>query len=387
MQPPQIPISQRRRITAIDLFSGAGGFSLAAWNCGIDVVGAVELDEIACKTYKNNIPENNQCKTRVFNENILDIDPIVFRKELNLEKNELDILLGGPPCQGFSTHRINNKGIEDPRNKLLIRYFDFVKELGPKIFLVENVPGLLWPRHSDYLQKFKNLARRHGYKIFDPVKLNAKNFGVPQNRERVFILGVRTGLTTKNFQWPPTQTHFKPGEGVPEWRTASVAFPPPPQWARLLIEEKIGLENLNRLVFGHAINPSDSSSVSMRHSEALLQRFQETPINGSRHDIEFRLPCHSEEYSGHKDVYGRIRLAQPGPTITTGCYNPSKGRFLHPWLPQGIAVRVAARIQTFPDIFSFSGGITSQAKQIGNAVPVKLGEHLIEAIKPILSNI
>lgn len=385
MQPEQDTVLTQDRLTAVDLFSGAGGFSLAAWNCDIDVLGAVEFDETACQSYENNMHSKKYAKTKIFNRNILEIDPAEFRQELGLEKNQLDLLLGGPPCQGFSTHRINDQGIEDPRNKLLIRYFDFVKELGPKVFLVENVPGLLWPRHADYLKKFQNLARRHGYRVFKPAKLNAKNFGVPQNRERVFILGVSTKIKAKNFQWPPAPTHFKPGKGMPEWLTASIAFPPPPGWARLLIEEKIGTEVLNNLAFGDDIDLSDASAVSMRHSDSLRQRFEQTPINGSRHDIAFRLPCHSEEYDGHKDVYGRIKLSQPGPTITTGCYNPSKGRFLHPWLPQGIAVRIAARIQTFPDTFSFAGGITSQAKQIGNAVPVKLGEHLIRVIKPLIA--
>ncbi|EAQ7687902.1 DNA cytosine methyltransferase, partial [Salmonella enterica] len=102
--------------------------------------------------------------------------------------------------------------------------------------------------------------------------------------------------------------------------------------------------------------------------------------------VDFRLPCHSNGYVGHKDVYGRIRLSLPGPTITTGCFNPSKGRFLHPWDNHGITVRQAARFQTFPDDYIFSGGIISQGKQVGNAVPVNLGKILLKSCVEIIIN-
>ncbi|WP_162182401.1 DNA cytosine methyltransferase, partial [Aeromonas finlandensis] len=128
----------------------------------------------------------------------------------------------------------------------------------------------------------------------------------------------------------------------------------------------------------------DPLQISMNHTPYMVERFSMTPINGGRYDIDFRLPCHSDGYRGHGDVYGRIRLAQPGPTITTGCFNPSKGRFLHPWENHGITLRHAARFQTFPDDYIFSGGIISQGKQIGNAVPVLMGKALLSSCLDIL---
>lgn len=377
-----------RTLTSVDLFAGAGGFSLAALNCGIKVLGAIELDKNACETYKANIVKSRSPETRLHSENIFEIDPCIFRQSLGLKKGELDILLGGPPCQGFSTHRINDSGVEDPRNQLLIRYFDFVRELSPKMFLVENVPGLLWPRHADYLSKFVSLARRHGYSVLKPVKLNAKDYGVPQNRQRVFILGLRSELNRSELQWPPAPTHFRNNKHGPVWRTASQVFPRPPERVIDQLAEQLGKPIVDALVFGDELPPAstDSSAITMNHTTDLIERFKNTPINGSRLDASFRLPCHDEEYDGHKDVYGRIRLAQPGPTITTGCFNPSKGRFLHPWLNHGIAVRYAARFQTFPDSFEFQGGITSQGKQVGNAVPVLLGEHLLHELQRFLNN-
>jgi DNA (cytosine-5)-methyltransferase 1 len=376
------------KVTAIDLFSGAGGFSLGAINADINVLAAIEFDKDAAKTYENNIVNKRSKNTELRCSDILEIDPSVFRNDLQLKKGQLDLLIGGPPCQGFSTHRILGSGIDDPRNKLLLRYFDFVKELEPKMFLVENVPGLLWKRHEAYLNDFKRQASEHGYKLFDPIQLNAKDYGVPQNRERVFILGVRETIDTTKLIWPPKQTHFAPNKGEPVWINASTVFDTPPKEKLDELAEILDRETVDALIFGDPVLPSikDPSAINMAHTEKLLPRIRETPINGSREDISFRLPCHGNKYPGHKDVYGRIKLAQPGPTMTTGCFNPSKGRFLHPWLDHGMTIRHAARFQTFPDDFVFSSGITSQGKQVGNAVPVKLAEKLLGTLQSFLQS-
>ncbi|WP_118985294.1 DNA cytosine methyltransferase [Photorhabdus sp. CRCIA-P01] len=364
---------------AIDLFAGAGGFSLAAFNLGIQIVAAIEIDALACETYRNNLIRNRCLGTHLINKDILNVDPNEFMKDVGLKTKELDILMGGPPCQGFSSHRIKNSGVDDPRNALLISYFDFVSTLKPKIFLLENVPGLLWDRHKSYLEKFKFLAEEHGYHLFEPERINAKDFGVPQNRSRVFIVGVRQEIKVQGDSWPPNPTHFK--DKTPLWKSASEVFEKPSQSIMRKINRVLGEEITSKLSFGETIQvpTQDLSAIHMIHSEDLIRRFSTTPINGSREDIDFTLPCHSNGYKGHKDVYGRIRLAQPGPTITTGCINPSKGRFLHPWLNHGITIRHAARFQTFPDDYLFSGGIISQSRQVGNAVPVILGEAVIRA--------
>ncbi|MEN9868396.1 MAG: hypothetical protein RL748_3986 [Pseudomonadota bacterium] len=381
------PVPQPRQLTVIDLFSGAGGFSLAARRCGLNVLAAVEFDKDACQTYRDNIINKSINKPQLFEKDILKLEAGKFREELKLEPRALDILIGGPPCQGFSTHRINDKGIDDPRNQLLLRYFDFVKELRPKLFLVENVPGLLWKRHAAYLEKFQEIAKENGYTVMAPVRLNAKDYGVPQHRARVFILGIRNDIDASKLAWPPSPTHFAPSvEGKPTWKNASMAFEPPPADVENKLLPILGLAKVKALEYGTPVlsSDADASAVHMNHTPALIARFAETPINGSRTDTDFRLPCHSGDYPGHKDVYGRVKLGQPGPTITTGCFNPSKGRFLHPWLNHGITVRHAARLQTFPENFVFFGGMTSQGKQVGNAVPVELGAHLLEELRVFL---
>ncbi|MGJ8673912.1 DNA cytosine methyltransferase [Rubritalea sp.] len=356
--------------TVIDLFAGAGGFSLAAKQSGAKLLAAIEFDKWAQETYKRNFiaSPNGEHKPILYGD-IWGVAPGDLLKDTSLQTKELDLLVGGPPCQGFSSHRLGNAGVDDPRNSLLIRYFDFVKVLKPKVFLVENVSGMLWKKHADYVQKFKNLAKRHGYKIVtgDPQIINSRDFGVPQSRKRVFILGVRSDLELPtDFTWPPEPTHFPPTsnevtkENQPAWIPAST-------------------------VFKKRIKKSDPNNIHMQPGAPMLERFKKTPLNGgSRLDSGFTLPCH-EIHKGHKDVYGRIDPSKPGPTMTAGCVNPSKGRFVHPTEHNGITARHAARFQTFPDTFIFEGGLGVTGKQIGNAVPVALGVHIIsEILKSIL---
>lgn len=391
-------------VKAIDLFAGAGGFTLSAIDAGVDVLAAIEFDNAAANTYKKNFIErmghNIDLRAGAEEGDINNVDPIELRKSLNLKKGELDLILGGPPCQGFSTHRIKNAGVNDPRNALLLRYFEFVNEFQPKAFLVENVAGLLWKRHADYLQKFIDLAKGAGYRIDFCDVLNAKDFGVPQSRKRVFIYGVRDKLKLKDTKFPPLKTHHSPSSKMePKWIPASIVFERVPQqhyekyWdgffrdkSKLSYQEMC--EQLQRLPYEpEPFQEGDPCDIHMKPTEKMVKRFQDTPLNGSREDAgeAHRLKCHSNGYKGHKDVYGRIMIHLPSNTVTTGCNNPSKGRFVHPWEDHGITLRHAARLQTFPDKFFFYGSSTEQARQIGNAVPLFLGSALVKQICKQLS--
>lgn len=385
-------------MSAIDLFAGAGGFSLAAHQAGLNVLAAIELDSAAAQTYQKNIIERLNQSTKLLNGDILKIDPFMLRQELGLKKGQLELLLGGPPCQGFSSHRIKNSGVDDPRNKLLLRYYDFVEEFQPKAFLVENVAGLFWKKHASYLEKFKQLAQDNGYIIHFCDTLNAKDYGAPQNRKRAFILGIRDDVSRDNLKFPPAKEYFSPTsreakQGLPIWRTSSAVFEP---LTSELIEQyiekhfrphtKLSDNQARTLLQGLEssipVSDDDPCNIHMKPTEKMQRRFNSTRLNGSRMDAdpEFELKCHSNGYSGHKDVYGRVIIHTPSNTITTGCNNPSKGRFVHPWKSHGITLRHAARLQTFPDDFVFFGSSTHQAKQIGNAVPPELGEILINNI-------
>lgn len=348
-------------VLACDLFAGAGGFSLGAHLAGVEVAAAVEWDKHACSTYRSNLIDSKLTKAHLFSDDITALDPRHVRREVGFDQFGCDILLGGPPCQGFSTHRIKDAGVDDPRNELLLRYFEYVRVLRPTIFLVENVPGLLWPRHRKYLEAFYSLAKSAGYGVCEPQILNARNYGVPQNRRRMFILGYDLKKFSSAPSWPPAPSHAGPeSDGkLPSWVPAARVFRTP-------------------------VTNGDPNNIHMQHGPDLVEAFRRTPPNGgSRIDSGRLLPCH-EEHDGHKDVYGRIDPVKPAPTMTTACINPSKGRFVHPTEHHGITVRQAARIQTFPDNFVFEGGLIAAGQQIGNAVPVELAKRLIEHLLPSL---
>lgn len=343
---------------AVDLFSGAGGFSLAAMLAGFDVNFAVENDKYAVETYKENILSRDGGQAvKIFEDNILGYCPKKIRKE-RLGDATCDLLLGGPPCQGFSTHRILNSGVDDPRNELILAYFNFVAAMRPRVFLMENVPGILWPRHKVYLERFYQQGKEAGYRVFAPIVLDARDFGLPQRRKRVFVLGLREDVSTALFEWPPKATHCdpkKPLDDLLSWVSCADVF-----------------KNLPK---------DDTNDIHMNHGDELIKAFKNTPLNGgSRKDSGRVLACH-KTHDGHKDVYGRINPSEPAPTMTTACINPSKGRFVHPVKHHGITVRQAARIQTFPDDFIFKGGLTAAGRQIGNAVPVDLGVILLKHLK------
>jgi DNA (cytosine-5)-methyltransferase 1 len=352
-----------KEFRAVDLFSGAGGFSLAAQASGFAVEFAVESDKWAAATYKRNFVDKPSSTVTLYREDINTLSPTDLKTKHFGDGKRCDLLLGGPPCQGFSAHRINDAGIDDPRNELILRYFEFVRALRPRVFLMENVPGILWPRHKPYLDSFYASAKAAGYTVLEPVILDARDYGVPQGRKRVFILGVESTDHAATIAWPPAPTHG-----------------PPPARGKT---SKLKSWNACKRVFV-AAPKGDENNVHMKHSKDMVFWFAATPKNGgSRKDSGRLLPCHVD-HDGHKDTYGRIDTRKPAPTMTTACINPSKGRFVHPFQNHGITARQAARIQTFPDDFVFLGGLMAAGKQIGNAVPVDLGVALLTHIADFL---
>ncbi|MFZ2632798.1 MAG: DNA cytosine methyltransferase [Desulfosalsimonadaceae bacterium] len=350
--------------TCIDLFAGAGGLSLAAQNVGLAVKVAIEKNKHACNTYRSNLIKDEQ-SPQLYEKDILELSHHVISEKHFQEENNCDIVLGGPPCQGFSVHRIKDSGVGDPRNELILRYFEFVDMLRPKVFLMENVPGILWPRHKEYLKEFYDKGEKTGYLLRTPVVLDARDFGVPQRRKRVFILGIRNDVSFTSV-WPPAQSH-----GDEKTRKK---YPHLKPWV------------VSKEVFSTPLSSEDENNLHMNHSQEIVKVFESTPINGgSRSQSNRVLLCH-QNHTGHKDVYGRINPLQPGPTMTTACINPSKGRFVHPTEHHGITLRHAARFQTFPDWFIFKGGLIAAGEQIGNAVPVRLGEILLKLIVEGIQN-
>ena len=325
----------------IDLFAGCGGMTLGFHQAGCESVFAVEWDRDAAETYRRNFGHH------VYEGAIEDVAGFPAA----------DVIIGGPPCQGFSPLNMAGVGLE--RRGLWRHYFRAIKQARPYVFVMENVPELL---RSGEFQALQVAARRLGY-LVDGRILNAANYGVPQTRKRAIVIGSRIGPV----RWPEP-THFRPGELQSDhhpWLTFRDA------------------------VDGLPLTPSGENWHNARSPRPMsVERYRAIPNEGEgRFDLARRRPdltpaCWLRKKSGSTDVFGRLWWDRPAFTIRTEFYKPEKGRYLHPSEHRPITVREAARCQTFPDDFEFplEQSMTSVAKQIGNAVPPRLAAAIAKAL-------
>jgi len=321
-----------RVLHAVDLFSGCGGLSLGLKQAGFSVVAAVEIDRKAQETYRLNHPA-----VRLYGQDIREIDPAAVLREAGLEPGEIDLLAGCPPCQGFSRLRTRNKrtSVRDDRNSLVGDFLRFVIAMKPKTVMLENVPALA--KHSRFLSMRRDLHKL-GYKTIVQV-LDAADYSVPQRRKRLILLA------------------------------SNMHTPAPAEKARRRVTVRDAIANLG-VPLGtrdklHGIGENRSKEV--RELIAMIPK-----DGGSRSDLDrkYQLECHKRS-DGFSDVYGRMAWDDVAPTITSGCHNPSKGRFLHPSYNRTITLREAAILQGFPRSYRFDveHGKESIALMIGNALP------------------
>jgi len=299
---------------------------------GFQVVGAVDIDSLFVKTYTANHPE-----VRVWQQDIRELEPSELLEEIGLEVGQLDLLAGCPPCQGFSTIRTMNGRVrvKDPRNELVLEFQRFVEALRPRAVMMENVPGLADDeRFASFQRKMRELGYLGHHRI-----LNAAEYGVPQRRRRLIYLA---GL----------------GVEIPFGRKS-----------RKMKKVKDAIGGLPKA--GESGDPVHD--MPERRSPKVMALIRRIPKDGgSRTDLpeEFQLDCH-KRCNGFKDVYGRMAWNDVAPTITSGCFNPSKGRFLHPEEDRAITMREAALLQGFPRRYKFptTDNKSAVALMIGNALP------------------
>lgn len=338
-------------LTAIDLFSGCGGLTLGLKQAGFKVIGAIEIDRLSVQAYKL-----NHKKVHVWENNIQRVSASEVENKLGINKGQLDLLAGCPPCQGFSTMRTLNgsKSVQDPRNDLLFEFQRFIEALQPKTIMMENVPGLA---HDSRFHSFCETMTRLGY-LGEYKILNTVNYGVPQRRRRLIYLAKMDTL----ISFAP-QAHTKKTV-----RDAIDGLPPAGE-------------------SGDHIHDFPE-----RRTNKIIELIKRIPKNGgSRKDlpIEYHLECH-KRCNGFKDVYGRMTWDEPAPTITSGCFNPSKGRFLHPEYNRAITLREAALLQSFPINYKFPNvhNKSAIALLIGNALPPEfIKRHAVEIKKSLLSSL
>jgi len=347
----------KNSLSVIDLFAGVGGLSLGFEMAGAKVLMANEYDESIATSYVKNRPNNNMI--------IADITKLDIETTFADIKDSVDIVIGGPPCQGFS-QKGQRKTINDPRNFLFKYYFNVVNFIRPKYFVMENVPNLLTAENGYFKKEITELFSSVGYTINSEV-LNASDFGVPQNRRRAFIIGKlgdkkvvfpqKTDKKTTAWEAISDLAFLNSGEGSFEqsYRNSCQSD-----------YQKLLRGSCNKL-FNH---------VATSHSDIAVKRMSMIPEGGGRRD----LPKEELTKSIYSGTWGRIIKTDVTVTITTRFDTPSSGRFTHPFLNRAITVREAARLQSFPDDFIFYGTKTSQMKQVGNAVPPLLAKAVAEAI-------
>lgn len=331
----------RSQPVAIDLFAGCGGMSHGLRAAGFQIAAAVEIDPQRARTYGL-----NHRGTHVFAESIRGVSAERIQKVVGDGGRRIDLIAGCPPCQGFSRIRRRNAPAPtaDDRNDLIQVVADLVEQLRPKVVLLENVPGLEMDyRFESFIQRLTDCRYSLDWRIAD-----LQDYGIPQRRRRLVLLASLTGKAPDldRVRRGPRRTVGNTIRHLPHLSARARAL--------------------------HAI-PEHRTTLT-------LQRIAATPRDGGSREAwpeKLRLDCH-KRMSGFRDVYGRMAWANVAPTITGGCVNPSKGRFLHPTEDRAISVIEAGLLQTFPANYRFpiELGRTAIAEMIGEAVPPRFAERL-----------
>ena len=337
--------------TAIDLFCGSGGLSLGLEEAGFDVRFAADKWSVATRTYALNFTHP------VLTVDLADSTASELRDLAGIEEGPVDLVVGGPPCQGFSIQRIGAD--HDVRNHLVLEFGRLVAEFEPRIFIMENVPGLLGKRGRGLAAAFEEEMTAAGYTV-EAAILDAAAYGVPQHRRRVIYYG-----------WRQEETPFR--------------LPTPTHTDDKLVSAWDALKNLPSPPEDRTAHPDDPLHRRTRLSPLNQKRIELVPPGGGMLDlpVELRVNCHKNgaDRIGHRNVYGRLAPDKPASTITARFDSFTRGKFGHPTEPRNITLREGARLQTFPDSFQFVGTQEEIAAQIGNAVPPRLGRVLGAAVQ------
>lgn len=363
------------RPIGIDLFAGAGGMSLGFEQAGFDIVAAVEIDPIHCATHEYNFPN---CKTIC--ASVVDLTGEDIRVAAGIKGREIDVVFGGAPCQGFSM--IGKRALDDSRNQLVFHFVRLVRELKPKYCVFENVKGLTLGKHSQFLKELIEALGESGYRVQLPYKvLNAADFGVPQSRERLFLMASREDqrlpvyperhdvrVTVKDaIEDLPDADNFnelKTSDSIPvEWKTTS-------DYAlrlRGMVEDKSDFAY--KRIFDQ--NVLTCSAITL-HTEESKQRFKSTPA-GKTESISRFLKL---------DPLGLCNTLRAGTDSARGAH--TSPRPIHPIHPRVLTVREAARLHSYPDWFRLHATKWHGFRQIGNSVPPLLaravGTSIVQAL-------
>lgn len=355
--------------TVVDLYCGVGGFSLGFHVAGLPADVAVDKDETTISTYQNNFPD-----TEAKNLDLGGCTSEDILSGTEVTANDIDVVIGGPPCQGFSV--MGKRDMDDERNDLLLSFADHILELEPDYFVMENVDGLLSGDARDYLDRFLKKIRDGGYDVQEPIQvLNAADYGIPQSRKRLFLLGFQTGLPEPDYP------------EIPDFDVdVEAAFRDLPsdlynadldggEFKGQLSDPSEYMETLNSWPpTGNGIPEGITGLKPVNHKEEIRERYDKVQ------------PGTYEEISR----YYRLENSGKSTTLRAGSARDrgthTAARPIHPIEPRVITVREAARLQSFPDWFQFHETKYYGMRQIGNSVPPLLAAHIGENLKPLLEN-
>jgi DNA (cytosine-5)-methyltransferase 1 len=366
------------RPIAVDLFAGAGGMTLGFEQAGFDVLAAVELDPIHASVHEYNFPFwTTICRS------VSETSAQEIRELSAIGDRDIDVVFGGPPCQGFSL--MGKRDLSDDRNALVFNFLRLVLDLQPKYFVMENVRGMTVGEHRQVLEAVMREFEFHGYQVKqNPQVLNAAHYGVPQNRQRLFLLGCRQGLklprypkaiTHQEAALPPAPTVAEALGDLPEanhypelklrdWVVAS--YGEPSSYAR-----KLRIPNLVKDNYAyHREYPAELLTCSRRtnHTAKTIARFEQTiPGKSDRISHFYRL-----------DLAGLCTTLRAGTASNHGAF--TSPRPIHPITPRCITVREAARLHSYPDWFMFHATKWHGFRQIGNSVPPLLAQAIAQEI-------
>jgi DNA (cytosine-5)-methyltransferase 1 len=391
--PTQLSLGLTSPLATIDLFCGAGGITEGFRQAGYRCLYANDAMPEAISTFAaNHANAWSECK------DIESVDPAEVRHRLKINRGALDVLVGGPPCQGFSINA-PERFLTDPRNKLFKDYIRFLQEFAPKTFLFENVPGLLSLADGEIFAQILGEFRRRGYKV-TPRILFAAHYGVPQQRWRLILMGSRLGEIH-----PPEPTHYAKGRAnfrggkelifhqheddknhlstaVTVWQ--AIADLPKLQMGEG--SETVGYTYRAEGAYAELMRNPDEvtyNHYAARLSKQNVERMKHIKPGGSWRDIPHRLlpkGMQRARKSDHTKRYGRLRNDGLAGTIMTKC-DPHWGAVFLPDQDRSLTVREAARFQSFPDSYRFFGSRVSQYAQVGNAVPVLMARAIAEQIR------
>jgi DNA (cytosine-5)-methyltransferase 1 len=358
----------------VDLFAGAGGLSLGFEQAGFHVAAAVEYDPIHAATHEYNFPD---CSTIC--RSVADIDGEYIRKHSKIGKSEIDVVFGGAPCQGFSM--IGKRALEDPRNHLVHHFVRVVSELRPKYFIFENVRGLTVGEHKKFLQEIIAEFKEKGYKVREDYQvLNAAHYGVPQNRQRLFLMGARSGQRLPEY---PCPSHAVPGANLNlgfTQRTPTVwealgDLPEADNYEELLERDWVEADFTKPSPYAHALRAATGKSRSLLTSSL---RTIHTALSQER--FKATQPGETEPVSRFLklDPEGLCNTIRAGTASDRGAF--TSPRPIHPFSPRCITVREAARLHSYPDWFRFHVTKWHGFRQVGNSVPPLLGQAVASKI-------